>query len=897
MLKEFLQKFQEKLFQRKKLLGAILPILFILIVCFPSKVFAMEPISIAALVTIAVVVPIIAGVVTTLTKALTFMAIIVGINTLALAFGGAFLWIATRILNWAIKGGAFAAWSMTNPVNNYIINIGWTLLRDLTNMFFILGLAYIGLATALNFASFNTKKTFITLIIVALLINFTPVICGLIVDGTNIISNFFLSEVSFDSASDAYASIANSQGMNAVPNIEATTWYQWLPRRMLLQYYSFLSGSILLIFASLFILRTFIIWFLVILSPVAFFCRIFSFSEQWFKKWWGLFIGWSIVVIPASFFLYLANHLMVVIKAAPKIGFHWFFPSALAALSDPVDAGMTIGFWGELLPYLLAMTFLVIGLIATLKIKTAGTGFIMNIANKAVKLPATISKKVGDTAGKAAGDALGAMAGGAIGAAGLRSAAKARGRSLSTPEGQAFAKKHKTRGGLHKLNRWAFGKRDEYTEQELKDGKDKTWGRRIGRGVAAIGTAGLPFWGRGLEATATATLRKQQDEYGKRAVGKDDTIEAKRAFKARMGVGMSEAEKARGTFNIIESGDFSDTWDIKDNSADRKQFSDILEIMLTTFPELFKKARLTDFQDEKDADGNVIRQSITHELMDKYTKKDKDGNVIKDAKGNTQYNLPIDIIDRAGLKTSASDRLFYGHGIDADGNINKGIREKLGETDDEFEIMIRKAMSAPKTGVEYMSKPGALEMLKSKEFNILGNPSQIAKAAELFGREAVDTINESIRKNKMDNPLFYEEFAPRFDRYYESTPARSLGINYFSGPSPKGEKTAADKQSEQLEELKKEKEKVVKELDQTIDRKKWRVLKDREKEMEKQINDLENEVEEEKRKTEEKEEENEEERKRQSREKEERERQKKNEGESGKEEKEGKGKKGWEYSP
>ena len=57
-------------------------------------------------------------------------------------------------------------------------------------MLFILGLAYIGLATALNLSNFNTNKTFGKLILFALLINFTPVITGVIVDVANIISNF-----------------------------------------------------------------------------------------------------------------------------------------------------------------------------------------------------------------------------------------------------------------------------------------------------------------------------------------------------------------------------------------------------------------------------------------------------------------------------------------------------------------------------------------------------------------------------------------------------------------------------------------------------------------------------------------------------------------------------------
>jgi len=109
---------------------------------------------------------------------------------LILAIGEQLLQFGNFMLGWAISNPFNL--SYTDPAGNDIINIGWTLLRDLTNMFFILGLAYVGLATALNITDFNTKKVFGNLLIIALLINFTPVICGAIVDISNIVLNFFL---------------------------------------------------------------------------------------------------------------------------------------------------------------------------------------------------------------------------------------------------------------------------------------------------------------------------------------------------------------------------------------------------------------------------------------------------------------------------------------------------------------------------------------------------------------------------------------------------------------------------------------------------------------------------------------------------------------------------------
>jgi len=78
------------------------------------------------------------------------------------------LQLGNYMLDWTIRGPFdINKLSFTDPAGNPIIKVGWTLLRDITNMLFILGLAYIGLATSLNWAGFNTKKIFGRLILIA----------------------------------------------------------------------------------------------------------------------------------------------------------------------------------------------------------------------------------------------------------------------------------------------------------------------------------------------------------------------------------------------------------------------------------------------------------------------------------------------------------------------------------------------------------------------------------------------------------------------------------------------------------------------------------------------------------------------------------------------------------
>ena len=66
---------------------------------------------------------------------------------------GAFLGLAVMIFNW-VTSSSFISLSYTQ-LDNPFIKIGWELTRDLTNIFFVLGLVVIGLGTALRLTGYQ----------------------------------------------------------------------------------------------------------------------------------------------------------------------------------------------------------------------------------------------------------------------------------------------------------------------------------------------------------------------------------------------------------------------------------------------------------------------------------------------------------------------------------------------------------------------------------------------------------------------------------------------------------------------------------------------------------------------------------------------------------------------
>ena len=284
-----------------------------------------------------------------------------------LLLGKGLLNVGNMALLWAI-GNPWTV-SYTDPANNGIIKIGWVLLRDFTNMFFILGLAYIGLATSLDIGNkFKTGETFANILLIALLINFTPVICGVVVDITNIISRFFLLGIDFSAMETVYD---NQRGViwNNLDNI-VSDWKVALQAIMLFAF-ALATSAVLLIFAVIFLARAPIIWIYVILSPLAFFFWVFRDVDKrvgggW-SSWWNGFFEISIIAIPGAFFLYLSQQVMVLSVGKKLVN----------------ASGLESGFFANLAPYFAVLIFLIFALYVTIKVNGMATGFVMTAAGMA----------------------------------------------------------------------------------------------------------------------------------------------------------------------------------------------------------------------------------------------------------------------------------------------------------------------------------------------------------------------------------------------------------------------------------------------------------------------------------------------------------------------------------
>lgn len=241
---------------------------------------------------------------------------------LAILFGLIY-YIVAGLLTWSMQVCLRVS---VMPADVKVLEVGWNATRDLANMFIILILVFIGLATILRMREYESKKLLPLLILVALLINFSPVIIGFIVDISNIFTNFFLSQ-----ANPWNFNVLDTMWDNAWVFFKMILglWTEWgdflatiggvaaafMYGITLLLFYIFASWVLFLI-NGLFLVRIIILWILVILSPVVFALYILPATRKYWKDWWQNLVQWSIIGIPIGFFLYLSS---IILKNAPDL--------------------------------------------------------------------------------------------------------------------------------------------------------------------------------------------------------------------------------------------------------------------------------------------------------------------------------------------------------------------------------------------------------------------------------------------------------------------------------------------------------------------------------------------------------------------------------------------------
>ncbi len=250
------------------------------------------------------------------------------------------------------------------------IEVGWVIVRDLCNMFFILVLLIIAFATILRIETYQWKKSLPKLLLMAVLINFSKTIAGLFIDFAQVIMLTFVSAFSQYGANNF---VQMFQVEKYLSDSKTNLGTENLGYAILL---GSVAGSVALIITTVvtvvllavLVMRIVMLWIYVILSPLAYLLGAFPQGQRYASQWWSEFSKQVISGPILAFFLWLA---LVTAQTQNPLGTDVSIGDATAqqfnrvASSSSVNAGTALFTTGPFQTYLVTIGLLVGGLIVT----------------------------------------------------------------------------------------------------------------------------------------------------------------------------------------------------------------------------------------------------------------------------------------------------------------------------------------------------------------------------------------------------------------------------------------------------------------------------------------------------------------------------------------------------
>ena len=215
--------------------------------------------------------------------------------------------------------------------NNTLVDVGWVIMRDVTNLGFVLVIIVIGFSTILGFKTYGMQALLPKLIAAAILVNFSLTIGNVIINFSQIMTNFF------------YQKLDSSIGDNPLTSggkITTIISAAFGPQRLLMEdenpippdpeeeaggiarfgaafltslggiffsiIFTFLMAFILFVYAGMLFARYLYLSFLLLISPIIWLFWIVPSFQSYWSKWWSKFFSWTFFAPASAFFLYLA---------------------------------------------------------------------------------------------------------------------------------------------------------------------------------------------------------------------------------------------------------------------------------------------------------------------------------------------------------------------------------------------------------------------------------------------------------------------------------------------------------------------------------------------------------------------------------------------------------------
>ena len=190
-------------------------------------------------------------------------------------------------------------------INSAAVSKGWIIIRDVCNIGFVLVLLVIAFSTVLKIEKYSYKRLLGGFLLAAVLVNFSKLICGVIIDISQVLMLTFVN--AFKGIGEGnLAQMIGLEEIMSLPSDGGSTGKEKVGALFLGLIMSIIGTIVVGIILLIFVFRIIILWFLVLLSPLAFLANILPALQSYGKQWWQKFTSQVIVGPILAFFLWLS---------------------------------------------------------------------------------------------------------------------------------------------------------------------------------------------------------------------------------------------------------------------------------------------------------------------------------------------------------------------------------------------------------------------------------------------------------------------------------------------------------------------------------------------------------------------------------------------------------------
>ena len=222
------------------------------------------------------------------------------------------LGIAGFIFDWVIDPQ-----NIQNVLDRPAIYDMWKVVRDFLNLMFILVLLYSAFCTVFQIEKYHLKKILLTLVLMALLVNFSFPVSRFIIDTSNVTGYFFLNTV-FSGADKIESKSARFVALTKIADIlvpregSKGNFNSKAPTSQILAaiIFIFILMITLMVIALMFVIRLVVLAILIIFSPVGFVAAAFPSTKHYADDWWKNLFKYALFFPIMVFMLAIAFRLM-----------------------------------------------------------------------------------------------------------------------------------------------------------------------------------------------------------------------------------------------------------------------------------------------------------------------------------------------------------------------------------------------------------------------------------------------------------------------------------------------------------------------------------------------------------------------------------------------------------